>query len=92
MKLNQSLSTFAALLAVGAASAALPANAAGNLVANGSPDFSGAGAPTQWSFLNPAGEFWVSFDASPAQPSPALTAARTWASSARVLDRAVRRH
>jgi hypothetical protein len=62
MKLNQSLSAFAAVLVVGAVSTALPANATGNLVANGSLDFSGAGAPTQWSFLNPAGEFWVSFD------------------------------
>jgi hypothetical protein len=39
--------------------------AADNLVANGSLNFSGPGAPTQWAFLNPAGESWVSFDGQP---------------------------
>jgi len=47
-----------ALLVVGATGAA---QAAANLVANGSLDFGGPGAPSQWTFLNPAGESWNSF-------------------------------
>jgi len=46
---------------VAAVAAALPARAADNLVANGSLDFGGPGAPSQWTFLNPTGEFWTSF-------------------------------
>lgn len=59
---SRRLSTLGAVITLGAASAALPALAADNLVANGSMNFSGGGAPTQWTFLDPAGEFWVSFD------------------------------
>lgn len=44
------------------------AHAADNLVANGSMDFSGPGAPTGWTFLVPAGESWRSFEN---HPSPA---------------------
>ena len=46
---------------VAAACAALPAQAADNLVTNGSLDFGGPGAPSQWTFLNPAGESWNSY-------------------------------
>ena len=62
MKLNRSLSALSAVLVLCAASAALPASAAANLVANGSLNFSGPGAPSQWTFLNPGGESWNSFD------------------------------
>ena len=64
--MHRSIPALAALLAICAA--ALPAQAADNLVANGSLDFIGPGAPSQWTFLNPSGEFWNSFDG---QPSPA---------------------
>lgn len=67
MNTNRSISAVAAALVLGAASEALPAHAAVNLVANGSLNFSGPGAPTQWSFLNPTGEYWNSFGG---QPSP----------------------
>ena len=46
---------------------AASANAAANLVSNGSMDFGAPGAPTDWTFLVPTGEFWVSFAG---QPSP----------------------
>lgn len=61
------LSTLAAALSAVALSQALPAQAAGNLVTNGSLNFSGGGPPTGWTFLVPAGEFWVSFEN---RPSP----------------------
>jgi len=44
-----------------AACAAWPAQAADNLLANGSLDFGGPGAPSHWTFLNPAGESWNSY-------------------------------
>jgi hypothetical protein len=56
------------LLSVAVALAACSApntQAAVNLVANGSLDFSGPGAPSQWTFPNPAGESWVSFGDTP---------------------------
>jgi hypothetical protein len=61
MTLNQAHSALRAMLVVCATSAVLPAMAADNLVANGALDFGGPGAPAQWSFLNPAGEFWNSY-------------------------------
>lgn len=67
MNRNRLLWTVCAAMALGAASVVAPAHAADNLVANGSMNFSGPGAPTQWTFLNPSGEFWVSFGN---QPSP----------------------
>jgi hypothetical protein len=57
MNLTRTLSA----LVVSTASAAVPAAAAENLLANGSLDFGGPGAPSQWTFLNPAGESWNSY-------------------------------
>lgn len=65
MTLRRALWALCASLVTGAASAAPPPPAGVNLVANGSLDFSGPGAPSQWTFLNPAGEYWVSFDGAP---------------------------
>lgn len=42
--------------------APLVAHAGNNLVINGSMNFSGAGAPTGWTFLVPGGESWRSFE------------------------------
>jgi hypothetical protein len=42
--------------------APLVAHAGENLVVNGSMNFSGAGAPTGWTFLVPTGESWRSFE------------------------------
>jgi hypothetical protein len=61
MKFNRVRSALGCALLASVAPAVLPAAAAVNLVANGSLDFGGPGAPSQWTFLNPTGESWNSF-------------------------------
>jgi hypothetical protein len=67
VKRKSSRTACAWVLALGAMSATLPAQAVDNLVLNGSLNFTGSGPPTGWTFLNPAGEYWVSYGN---QPSP----------------------
>ena len=61
MKPNRFRNCGVLAVVIGAAFAAAPAGAVDNLVANGSMNFPGVGAPTDWTFLNPSGEFWRSF-------------------------------